>query len=770
MTEKRYSVRLVSEGGAAVRAEFDGLAQSVQRAMGNAEKSAGVFEGGLERLRLKFDPLYASSMRYAQQVEELNRAQAMGVNIAGGYEAALERINAEYALSARASQIGVANLGLMTRASFGVGDSMRRAAPYIQQASFQVQDFAVQVAAGTDVSRAFAQQAPALLGAIAPMGSRLAAIGALIGVIVAVGVPLIAMLMDTGEEAQTLEDRLEGLERALRDYQSSARDTQLSTAELTERYGSATGAARAFLAAQLEINRVRAYEGLRSTLAEIAGGFGGLNSNVHDAHLGIDELSVTIDTLQEKLQLTHEQALEVARGLLALDAADGPTAAAEAAQRLLTALEASLGPYEDMNAEARTLYEQVREAGERATELKAAAEAATGALASATSQAQRIADELTRAVGAAGDLASASITDLARAQIEFDFRDDPIRRAGALAAAQFDARTTVTSDMPDGALNYLQRQRDLFVSNAEAAARLNEQTRIWRDEQRQAARGGRAEARAEERFSRQMAEQIEAAQFQLDMIGRTSAEIAEMTARQEALNDARRLGLDLDREMSGTGETLIEQIDRQAAAIGRLTAETEKASERADFFSGIQDDLKDGLLDALVAGEDFSDVLDDVARALQRAAFQALLFGEGPLAGLFGGGGGGKGGGLLGGLLASIFHDGGTVGTGGRSRDVSPSVFLTAPRMHRGGLAGLAADEVPAILQRGERVLSRAEVAAQGRSGVRDVNVRVTVDRNGNLLAFVEDTARGMINEARPQMIRDSVAATYAAAGEVPLR
>ena len=37
--------------------------------------------------------------------------------------------------------------------------------------------------------------------------------------------------------------------------------------------------------------------------------------------------------------------------------------------------------------------------------------------------------------------------------------------------------------------------------------------------------------------------------------------------------------------------------------------------------------------------------------------------------------------------------------------------------MHGGGVAGLRPDEVPAILQRGERVLSRAETRAFDRGG-----------------------------------------------------
>lgn len=60
------------------------------------------------------------------------------------------------------------------------------------------------------------------------------------------------------------------------------------------------------------------------------------------------------------------------------------------------------------------------------------------------------------------------------------------------------------------------------------------------------------------------------------------------------------------------------------------------------------------------------------------------------------------------GFFASIFHDGGTVGsTAAPARQVSPLLFMNAPRFHN----GLKDDEYPAILQRGEDVVSRAEKA-----------------------------------------------------------
>ena len=55
----------------------------------------------------------------------------------------------------------------------------------------------------------------------------------------------------------------------------------------------------------------------------------------------------------------------------------------------------------------------------------------------------------------------------------------------------------------------------------------------------------------------------------------------------------------------------------------------------------------------------------------------------------------------------SYKHTGGIVGGGGRRGMVSPLLFGAAPRYHQGGIAGLAPNEVPTILERGEEVLTR---------------------------------------------------------------
>ena len=55
-----------------------------------------------------------------------------------------------------------------------------------------------------------------------------------------------------------------------------------------------------------------------------------------------------------------------------------------------------------------------------------------------------------------------------------------------------------------------------------------------------------------------------------------------------------------------------------------------------------------------------------------------------------------------------VWHTGGLVGSAGTTRSVYPTIFAGASRMHSGGFAG---DEVPAILQTGEYVLSRKQLS-----------------------------------------------------------
>ena len=111
---------------------------------------------------------------------------------------------------------------------------------------------------------------------------------------------------------------------------------------------------------------------------------------------------------------------------------------------------------------------------------------------------------------------------------------------------------------------------------------------------------------------------------------------------------------------------------------------------------------------------DFGELARDMLAKIAEVQFQLAIIQP-----LFGGGVSG-GGGIIGNALAGVFHDGGIVGGGGRTRSVPGLAFATAPRFHSGGFPGLRSDEVPAILQRGEQVIPKG-----GATGGGSVNVYI---------------------------------------------
>ncbi len=147
------------------------------------------------------------------------------------------------------------------------------------------------------------------------------------------------------------------------------------------------------------------------------------------------------------------------------------------------------------------------------------------------------------------------------------------------------------------------------------------------------------------------------------------------------------------------------------------------ASEAMDWGKGLGSALssafrsaEDAIASFVTGGKiDFKALADSILADITRIAVRSAILG--PLANALGGGGGGLLGGLFGGsggLFAGIFHQGGIAGGPAQQRLVPALAFAGAPRFHDGGVAGLRADEVPAILQRGEMVLSRAQLAAIG--------------------------------------------------------
>jgi hypothetical protein len=124
------------------------------------------------------------------------------------------------------------------------------------------------------------------------------------------------------------------------------------------------------------------------------------------------------------------------------------------------------------------------------------------------------------------------------------------------------------------------------------------------------------------------------------------------------------------------------------------------------FETFFYDPMKMGLKGLLAA---FVDMIRKIVAQWMAAQMTNMIMG------MFGGGGGGGGGAAAGVLV----HSGGVIGGGGLpTKSVSPWAFVGAPRLHAGALLGLGRDEVPAILQTGEEVLSRSDARNRANGGL----------------------------------------------------
>lgn len=220
-----------------------------------------------------------------------------------------------------------------------------------------------------------------------------------------------------------------------------------------------------------------------------------------------------------------------------------------------------------------------------------------------------------------------------------------------------------------------------------------------------------------------LAKQLEINQARMSGIRITQDEAAAILERTRIQADAARVESQLAFERAQAlrsptdarvAETLRGQGIAPESARGQNVAEMIRFNEQlklsidlsTEFATGFARDLRQtgDVLGALTnALNRLADRLIDMA--VNRLVQQAL----GGLVGSIGNTGNAAFSGItgMGGAPFASNHTGGVVGESSGTRYVNPGVFAGAPRMHAGGIAGLRADEVPTILQRGERVIPR---------------------------------------------------------------
>jgi lambda family phage tail tape measure protein len=218
-------------------------------------------------------------------------------------------------------------------------------------------------------------------------------------------------------------------------------------------------------------------------------------------------------------------------------------------------------------------------------------------------------------------------------------------------------------------------------------------------------------------------------------------------AAERAAEEARRLAEELDRVTAAAdGESGSAGAAAALARVGETAAEQAHAFDRIaeslreygaqarDWGAGISDSLTNAFGSAENAMRsfvengkvDFRSLANSIAADMAALAVRQSI--TGPLSD------------VLGTAIGSAFgagpttspvpaarpvvaHAGGVVGSGLPTRAAPAALFAGAPRYHGGGVAGLGPREVPAILERGERVLPR---------GVAPMSVNFNIDAKGS--------------------------------------
>lgn len=617
-------------------------AQDSTATLGRAAERAGRDFGRLEE---QLNPAVRALRQYEAAQRTVANAVRTGAATQGQATAVLAQAKARYES--------------MIRPVTQSAGAFRGAGSAIQQAGFQVGDFAVQVASGGGVLRPFIQQGTQLISMFGPWGAVIGAAGAVVGA-------LAVSLMDAGEEAKSFEDQLRELEDTLREL-DAFRDEIDGLDELKKKYDDATQAVIDLINIRRRLKREELADQAGGLTREIGGLLGGTRPDLR-ARLGIGSGIFGSSATAGSALFEASLAPFFAEGTF--------TDRAEAAREMRDRLVEAAGGMENLNSAASDLFrklvdieQMLRDAAATTGEIPPHMDdAADGAddMADGVGRAARNANDLTDALRAAARAmasVNASAQDrLARAQIALRFRGQPVAEARALAERDAgrivsDVQRDIASDVPallrPQLLAGIKADADAAVEASVQAAQVEQQLAALDAADRGGRRGGGGGGREKRDIFGQSVsefrEKLELLEHQRELIGRTESQQVRMTAAferqrmvEEILNKAKQEGVELAPEQ-------IAQINAQAGAIEDLTVanfhlkeELEQQAKAAEDAKKKQEELArsittvaDRLIGAVQQADSFKQALRNIGLEILRLGIQGLG-GQGPLGGLLG--------------------------------------------------------------------------------------------------------------------------------------
>lgn len=318
-------------------------------------------------------------------------------------ESAVERMatqsgSAVQRFGARAKGVATGGLAAMSRGLGKARDGLTVAKNAGQQFGFQVQDIAVQLGMGVSAIQVFAQQGSQMLGILGPTG-------AILGAALAVALPLGAAMFSLGKGTKEYGSAVEELVAVSDTYVSASAAHLQSLTDLKEKYGEAAGAARELFEAQANLAKADVKRALAGAVEELTDKFGDLGAvsetsfnllankteliltksqELRDAQaagdarrmeslqreiIALGQLPDTIFQVRQEYGATQQEAEQLLLSVRALQTAEGVANQAAAARDMAVALADAVGGVDNIEGEARELYDQLLEAGKAAAEI-----------------------------------------------------------------------------------------------------------------------------------------------------------------------------------------------------------------------------------------------------------------------------------------------------------------------------------------------------------------------------------------------------------------
>ena len=697
----------------------------------------------LEALRAQYNPIFAASKQYEQQLKAIDKAAAAG---------ALSEIEV-----AQARERAAASIAPVTNSMVGLGRATTANAMASANLAAQFNDIGVMALAmqdplqlavqqGTQINQVFGymgghreairQIGPALLSIASP--ASLATIA-----VIALGAAGVQWLLSMRDEAMSVEDALKDLDSAIDELRQAMRlSTPAGLAEAEDRYGRITAAVERLIDAKQRLALIDEQAALQTTTRTVLDQAGG---RWYD--LGISDAASGVLALRRNLDLGRRDAELLRAEIVRLGTLRDPAEIADQYARLAEMVEAvitAMGPSD----ERRQFLQELLDGEDRARQIAAIldnhgdTQARRGQQMLADLQSELAIRQAINVYGEDSTRVTELRIDAERRAFEESLRTLDVSDAtkDALRASWEAANGLSAVNMSAGIAAARDRARELAdeLGRAEAASRtLADQgaaelsdARIrlrYADPVEQARQLAQARMQRTQGPLRSEASGAELAALDAEVIaaGNTAAEIARLNEERERQNRNRRQGArDAEQEREAVGELIAEltaEIDilretdpvqqemiRHREVLAAATAaeraeieqlirtriqENETLQENQRQMEGLRDlgrDVLRGIISDLREGASAGEILGNV---LERLADRLIDMGANSLSDFLFGRSGSSSSGWLGSLIGGFFGGGGIKANALGDVVGSPTLFAYGDGTGQIGVMGEAGAE-----------------------------------------------------------------------------